>query len=70
MDFLNIARGFNHGDTDCDHDCALMIVTPWLKPRAMFDKKMYIYVRKTFVKVSDFDKGLRILLEFGFEASG
>ena len=43
---------------------------PVVETTAMFDKKMYIYVRKTFVKVSNFDKGLRILLEFGSEASG
>ena len=35
--FAYIARGFNHGDTkDCHHDCVPMIVSPWLKPRAMF----------------------------------
>jgi hypothetical protein len=36
----------------------------------MLNKMMDVSVRKTFVKVSNFDKGLRIKLEFGADASG
>ena len=34
--YIDIARGFNHGNVGLDTYCFL-IASPWLKPRAMFE---------------------------------